>query len=226
MHKKNIVIIPARGGSKRLKNKNILNLGGDPLIAHSIRYGTQNLKYIDEIYVSTDSEEIANISKEYGASVLERPANLSGDYAKTSDVIKYHTQKLNETGLNIKWVVTLQPTNPLRPEWLLEKAIQEMENSSRKSLASFSSFKKKYGFIKEGKFYPENYKFGQRSQDIINMYYENGLIYITHFDLIKKGVLMSEDLYPFIINSIHSTVDIDDKNDFDYAEIVYNYLMK
>ena len=74
---KTIAIIPARGGSKRLPNKNILSLGGIPLIAHSILYAQKNSTIIDAIYVSTDDEAIKKIALEYGAKVIDRPEILS-----------------------------------------------------------------------------------------------------------------------------------------------------
>ncbi|MFT5251342.1 MAG: CMP-N-acetylneuraminic acid synthetase, partial [Flavobacteriales bacterium] len=76
---KTIAIIPARGGSKRLPNKNVLGLGGIPLIAHSILYAQENSAIIDAVYVSTDDETINEIAFEYGAQVIVRPESLSCD---------------------------------------------------------------------------------------------------------------------------------------------------
>lgn len=79
---KYVTVIPARGGSKRLPGKNIFPLGGKPLLAHSILYSRQVLPDT-EVYVSTDNEEIARVAREYGADVIERPAELSGDLCST-----------------------------------------------------------------------------------------------------------------------------------------------
>ena len=80
---KNIAVIPARGGSKRLPNKNILQLNGLPLLAHSIIYAQNNPSIIDSIYVSTDDPQIKEIALKFGAKVIDRPAELSGDLEPT-----------------------------------------------------------------------------------------------------------------------------------------------
>ena len=114
---KTIVIIPARGDSKRLPNKNILPLGNIPLVAHSILYAKDNLNIIDEIYVSTDSEEIKKIATQYGAKVIDRPENISGDFEPTVSALKNVLDNID----SVENVILLQPTNPLRPENLLDR---------------------------------------------------------------------------------------------------------
>ena len=83
---KYIAIIPARGGSKELKNKNILEIGSVPLIAYSIK-AAKISKRISDVYVSTDSTKIAKIARDYGAYVIKRPGHLATDSAKQDDVI-------------------------------------------------------------------------------------------------------------------------------------------
>ena len=85
---KNIAIIPARGGSKRLPNKNSLLLDGIPLIAHSIMYALNNKSIIDAVFVSTDDEKIKEIALKYGAQVIERPTELSGDLEPTVSALR------------------------------------------------------------------------------------------------------------------------------------------
>ena len=91
---KNIAIIPARGGSKRLPNKNVLLLDGIPLIAHSIMYAQQNANLIDAIFVSTDDEKIKEIALKYGAQVIERPKELSGDLEQTVSALKHFLESI------------------------------------------------------------------------------------------------------------------------------------
>ena len=88
-----LAIIPARGGSKRLPKKNILELNNKPLIAYTIEAGLQS-KYIDKVIVSSDDDEILNISRKFGADIIKRPKELASDIATTFDAIK-HT--LNNT---------------------------------------------------------------------------------------------------------------------------------
>ena len=118
---KTIAIIPARGGSKRLHNKNILALGGLPLLAHSILYAKFNSDIIDAVYVSTDDEAIKKVAIAYGALVIDRPQQLSGDNEPTLSALQHVLQTINES---IDDVVLLQPTNPLREENLLKEAFE------------------------------------------------------------------------------------------------------
>ena len=119
---KNIAIIPARGGSKRLPNKNILLLDGIPLIAHSIIYAQKNATIIDAIYVSTDDEKIKEIAIKYGVKIIDRPIELAGDLEPTVSALKHCLEIINDK--EIENVILLQPTNPLRPENLLQEAFK------------------------------------------------------------------------------------------------------
>lgn len=215
---KTIVIIPARGGSKRLPNKNILNLGGIPLIAHSINYAKNNSEIIDDIYVSTDNSEIKKIALEFGAKVILRPEELSGDFEPTVSALKHILENCQD---EVENVVLLQPTNPLRPESLLKDAFQKFLDIKKDSLFTVSRNHQKFGTIKEEKFYPYNYTFGQRSQDLEPLYFENGLLYITKSKLILDDKIIDQEAYPMIVNHIFANIDIDTQDDFDYAEYLF-----
>ena len=115
---KTIAIIPARGGSKRLPGKNLMLLGKIPLIAHSILYA-QKHTFIDAVYISTDDELIKKTALEYGAIVIDRPKELSGDLEPTVSALKHVLQTIEN---EVENVILLQVTNPLRPENLLEEA--------------------------------------------------------------------------------------------------------
>lgn len=215
---KTIAIIPARGGSKRLPKKNILSLGEIPLIAHSILYAKANSQIIDEIYVSTDDDEIKKTALEFGAKVIDRPINISGDLEPTVSALK---NVLEQIDVEVENVVLLQATNPLRPENLLKEAFDLFENQNCDSLFTVSQNHRKFGKIESNKFIPLNYKIGQRSQDLEPLYYENGLLYITKAKLILDDIIISENAFPFKINHIFADVDIDTKDDFEYAEYLY-----
>lgn len=219
---KNIVIIPARGGSKRLPNKNILSLGGIPLIAHSILYAQKNKDIIDEIYVSTDDDAIKKIAIQYGAKVIDRPENLSGDLEPTVSALK-HVLEFIET--NVESVILLQATNPLRPQNLLKEAFEVYQKGNYDSLFTVSRNHRKFGKIVENKFIPFNYEIGQRSQDLEPIFFENGLIYITKASLILENSIISKKAYPFEVNHIFAKVDIDTQDDLEYAEYLYQKLI-
>ena len=214
---KTIAIIPARGGSKRLPNKNTMLLGDIPLLAHSILFAKKN-SFIDQVYVTTNDEKIKEIALKYGAKVIDRPKNLSGDFDPTVSALKHVLQNI-ETVDN---VFLLQPTNPLRPENLLIEAFDIFLKNNCDSLFTVTRNHQKFGKIIDNKFQPFNYKIGQRSQDLEPLYFENGLLYITKSKLILDDIIISENAFPFQVNHIFAHVDIDTQADFDYA----NYLAK
>lgn len=212
---KTIAIIPARGGSKRLPNKNILSLGGIPLIAHSILFAQKNSALIDAIYVSTDDAAIKKIALDYGAQVIDRPENLSGDLEPTASALKHVLESIEGAVEN---VVLLQATNPLRPLSLLNEAFDVYQKGNYDSLFTVSRNHHKLGKIMDNKFQPFNYTIGQRSQDLEPLYYENGMLYITKASLILQEIIISQNAFPFEVNSIFANVDIDTQDDLEYAE--------
>lgn len=216
---KNIVIIPARGGSKRLKNKNIRPLLGIPLIGHSI---LEALKHhdIDDIFVSSDCEKIKTESLKFGAKTIHRPGELSGDTATTLSAIQHAVDFLNLP--NKDNIIILQPTNPIRPKNLIRECLSLFTEKKLNSLFSVSENLHKLGEIQKNHFIPLNYEFGQRSQDMKKFYYENGLIYITKVSLIKKGIIFNHESYPFCVEKTFPIIDIDYLEDFHYAEFILN----
>lgn len=221
MKNKTIAIIPARGGSKRLPNKNILLLGQYPLLVHSILFAQANSEIIDEIYVSTEDEKIKEIALQFGAKVIDRPVAISGDLEPTMTAVKHVVQSIEA----VENVVLLQPTNPLRPKNLLKECFSSFEQSNAESLFTVSQDHHKLGKVMDDKFVPFNYEIGQRSQDLDPLYYENGLLYITNAKAILDDKIITENATPFIVNHIFANVDIDTKDDFDYAEYLYNKLI-
>jgi len=215
---KTIAIIPARGGSKRLPNKNILLLGGIPLMVHSILYAQNNSALIDEIYVSTDDTAIKKIALEYGAKVIDRPENLSGDLEPTVSALKHVLESLE---FKVDNIILLQPTNPLRPQNLLKEAFDVYQKGNYDSLCTVSRNHQKLGKIASNRFIPFNYEIGQRSQDLEPLFFENGLLYITKASLILQDIIISENAFPFEGNSIFANVDIDTQDDLDYAEYLF-----
>jgi N-acylneuraminate cytidylyltransferase len=215
--KKAIAIIPARGGSKRLPNKNCLLFGDKPLVAHSIAYAEANSDIIDKVYVSTDCQSIKSIALDYGAKVIDRPDDLCSDDAPTHSALHHAIQNINEP---IDVVVLLQPTNPLRPRHLLSDAIRVFETMNLKSLFTVSRNYEKLGRIVDNTYAPYNYNIGQRTQDLEPLYFENGLLYITKTELIQKHIIFNEKSYPFIVNHKFAQIDIDTQDDFDYAEYI------
>lgn len=220
---KTIAIIPARGGSKRLPQKNIKLLDGLPLLVFSILYAKANSDIIDEIYVSTDDVDIKNVALQYGAKVIDRPKAISGDLEPTVSALKHVLQTIDA---KVKNVILLQPTNPIRPENLLRETFEIYQKEKCGSLFTVSRDHKKLGKIINDKFVPFNYRIGQRSQDIEALYFENGLLYITKADLILEDIIIAEKAFPFEVDHIFANVDIDTQEDFDYAKYLYHKHIK
>lgn len=216
---KYITIIPARGGSKRFPGKNTHILNGSPLICHSIEYSLRNSK-VSGTYVSTDAQDIKEISRVAGAEVIDRPDELAGDYATSASVMKHAVEYLAEKGVEFDYVILLQATNPLRPKGLLDEAIDIIEKTGATSLFTVSRSEKKLGKIIDGKYVPWNYTFGMRSQDMEPLYYENGLLYITSKELLLQEIIEGQDAYPLVVNHPFGEVDIDTREDFEYAKFI------
>ena len=217
MKYKYITVIPARGGSKRFPGKNIKCLNGVPLICHSIEYSLKNSS-VSGTYVSTDSEEIKRISMTAGAVIIDRPDELAGDYVTSAAVMRHAVEYLMGQDVQFDFVILLQATNPLRPEGLLDEAINIIERGENDSLFTVSRSEKKLGKIIDGRFAPWNYKFGQRGQDLDPLYYENGLLYITKKELLQQEIVEGPTAFPLVVNHPFGDVDIDTEQDFHYAE--------
>lgn len=220
MKNKTIAIIPARGGSKRLPGKNIKALDGIPLIAHSILYA-QQCKFIDDVYVSTDDQDIKTVALQYGAKVVDRPSEISGDFEPTVSALKHVLLSIDEPVEN---VVLLQATNPLRPANLLQDAFKIFQEQQLDSLFTVSRSHLKLGKITNHKFIPYNYKVGQRSQDLKPLYYENGLLYITKASVILNNEIITNEAFPLEVNHPFATIDIDTLEDFFMAEFMIKKL--
>ncbi len=213
------VFIPARGGSKRFPDKNIQILGNLSLVGHSIAYALKSFP-ANRIWVNSDDERILNEAKEIGVQTIKRPAELADDVTPTAYVSEFQISEFERLGIPCDAIILLQPTNPLRPAGLIEEAISKFALVSRQSLATFTPLNKKFGTIKGSYFHPTNYFPGQRMQDLEKEYFENGLLYITRAESIKKKVIITEDVFPLIVEHIFSQLDIDLPEDLVFAEFL------
>ena len=199
-----------------MPGKNTMPLNGIPLLAHSILYAKANSEIISEIYVSTDDAAIKQIAIEFGAKVIDRPEHLCGDLEPTVSALKHVLENIEPVGN----IILLQATNPLRPENLLKEAFGIYTNENCDSLFTVTRNHQKFGKIAGQKFIPFNYEIGQRSQDLEPIYFENGLLYISKSSLILQNQILGENAYPFIVDHPFANVDIDTKEDFEYASFL------
>ncbi len=220
-----LAIIPARGGSKGIKDKNIKELCGHPLIAYSILAAKQS-KYIDDIVVSTDSEKIADSARAYGAWIpFLRPAHLAQDNSKTIDAIVYTITALKESfSKEYDVLILLQPTHPLRTFEDIDNAIELFFSKNCQSMASICEVSDHPFFIREitsdhtlTKLMKLNSTV--RRQDLPAYYVVNGAIYINLVAEITPDTSFNDNKIGFVMKKENS-VDIDDLTDFYYAEII------
>lgn len=223
-NKRIIAIIPARKGSKGIKDKNIKLLKGKPLIAYSIEAGL-NSKYIDKVIVSTDGEKIANIAKMYGAEVpFLRPKNLSTDTAKTIDAVIYCIDELKKCGEIYDYIVLLQPTQPLRQSWHIDEAIELIFEKNEEGLVSVSEVRDNPILIRsidENGYTKSLLKecSTRRRQDFDIYYRVNGAIYINKInENFNNSTSLNDNKLAYIMDSSYD-VDIDELNDFKIAEL-------
>ena len=137
MAKNAIAIIPARGGSKRIPKKNIKDFFGKPLIAYSIEAALKS-NLFEKIIVTTDDEEIAEITKQYGAEVpFMRPKELSDDFTGTTDVVNHAVDYLENLGEKYEFICTIYATAPFLQSKYLIEGYEELQNSD--AVNAFSS---------------------------------------------------------------------------------------
>ena len=218
------VLIPARKNSKRFPNKNKTLLDGIPLIAHSIRYALEEGIPATQIWVNSDDEDILQIASEYQVETYSRDPLLAEDITPTVAVLKDQLNFFEKNSIPCETVILLQVTNPFRPKGELITFLRQFYASNRTSLCTFSPLNKKFGKIIEQRFTPENYKPGQRMQDLEPLYYENGCIYISRSSLIHGGVIVGEDVFPVVLHDLLSTIDIDEIADLQLAEALLKLL--
>ncbi len=219
--KRILAVIPARGGSKGILHKNIIELCGKPLISYTIEAG-KNSKYIDYVMVSTDDDKIAEVSRLYGADIpFMRPVELASDTSKTVDVIIHAIEQLKKKKEIFDVLVLLQPTEPLRTTVDIDCAIEKYFECKCKPLVSVSEVDDNPILIRT----VENNNLKPlltvsstcRRQDMPKFFRVNGCIYINAVSEIDEGTSFNDNPVPFVMKKSHS-VDIDELSDLALAE--------
>ena len=220
-----IAIITARGGSKRIPHKNIKDFLGKPILAYSIEAAVASDEF-DEVMVSTDDEEIAEIAKRYGAKVpFYRSEKTSGDFATTNDVLLEVIDEYEKRGQKFDMGVCIYPTAPFVTADKIKNAIQTLENSDADTLipvVQFSYPPKRSMVIRDGKLIFAHPEFiDSRSQDLESEYHDVGQFYCFKIEAYKKNKkLMLGNILPMVIDETE-VQDIDNESDWKIAEIKY-----
>lgn len=221
----NIGLITARGGSKGLPRKNILPLDGKPLIYWTIK-AAQDSTYIDAVFVSTEDSEIAKISIECGALVIDRPLELAQDTSSSEPVIAHAITSLLNAGRNIDNVCLLQPTSPLRNHLHIDSAFKLF--NEKQASCVLSVFEPRHSAAKAyqqqadgsitGLLFPDAPYC--RRQDLPRTYQPNGGIYLFAADsfMLNKQI-PRRNVFPLIMSEQES-IDIDTLDDLRAAEMI------
>lgn len=224
---KRIAIITARGGSKRIPKKNIKDFCGKPIIAYSIEAAISS-KLFDEVMVSTDSEEIAEIAKKYGASVpFMRSAETSNDYATTNDVLIEVFNEYKKRGQEFDIAVCIYPTAPFVTADKLKRAVDMVEKDGADAVTpvvQFSFPPQRAFIIRDNALeyqYPENAS--ARSQDLEPIYHDCGQFYVMKPKNVMDGIIIKKTT-PIVMPE-SEVQDIDTVEDWKIAEMKYQIMV-
>lgn len=221
-----LAIIPARAGSKGLRGKNTLPLGGKPLIAHTIE-AARAAHSIQRIVVSTESEEIAHIAQQYGAEVpFLRPAELARDETPMLPVLQHVLSEITATeGHQPEIIVLLQATSPLRRAEDIDRAVTLLEQTQADSVISLCAAEHHPAWMKRiecGRVLPflEDGPEVTRRQDLPPIYRVNGAIYVTRAHVLLQGnAILGRDTRALVMDN-ESSVDIDTPLDMKLAALI------
>ena len=227
---KKIAIITARGGSKRIPRKNIKDFLGKPILAYSIEAALQS-DLFDEVMVSTDDEEIADIARKYGAQVpFYRSSETANDFATTNDVLLEVLQEYEKIGKNFDIGVCIYPTAPFVNSTKLQEAVEKLENSDADTLipvVAFSYPPQRAMVVEDNRLvfkYPQY--LDSRSQDLQPHYHDVGQFYVfrtASFQVNKK--LMVGNILPLEVSELE-VQDIDNETDWEIAQMKYRIMQE
>ncbi|MAJ22488.1 MAG: hypothetical protein CBC24_01565 [Candidatus Pelagibacter sp. TMED64] len=215
------ILIPARGGSKRIPKKNLADLNGKPLLYYTINT-CRNIT--DEIYVSTDDTDIKEFAESMNVNVIERPDRLSTDESKTEDVVEHFLEEI-DTDL----FCVVQPTSPLLSFTSILEAIDKLVSplygvEQVKSYDSVISVCKDVNYYWDSKGKPVNFELGnrKRTQEHQGWFKENGAFYMTTKDNFLKDNILQNGNVGFIEMSERESIDIDNKYDLEIVRRIIN----
>lgn len=221
-----LIVIPARGGSKRLPRKNVLPLGGKPLICWTIDAALES-GIEAQIVVTSDDADILDIARKYSAKSVvphRRPDELGSDQAKTVDVVRDAIESQKRAGYPADTVILLQPTSPLRTGADIAAALElYRQGSGEHTVVSVCEVDHPTAWI--GTIAPDNTLqgldlSGKRSQDYAREYRLNGALYVASVQtVLGRESLFTDELKAYVMPRNRS-IDIDEREDFDFCSVL------
>jgi CMP-N,N'-diacetyllegionaminic acid synthase len=209
-------VIPARGGSREIPGKNTRPLAGEPLIVHTIR-AAQAAKCLDRVVVSTDSDEIASVAEAAGADVVRRPAELATDDSPTEDALIHAVETL---GVAPNYVVTLEPTSPLRTPALIDACVELALAADADAVLTVVETRELLGRLVGGRYHYLVPGQPRRRQNREPLYRESSTVYVTRTSwLLENRSVLADEIHA-IIAPEEEAVDINTPLDFLVAEAV------
>ena len=218
-----LAIIPARGGSKGIPKKNIKELGGKPLISHTIKQARES-ELITDFFVSTDDKEISHISELYGSKIIKRPCDIALDTSKTEECLIHAIKELSNLGFTFDYLVVLEPTSPFREAKTIDNCIKKIIDQDRESLLTVYETKACIGEIDSSFNYKPIIKNQpRRRQDRRPLFVESSTVYVVKIDfLMKNNSLVCEDWLAYILKE-KEAIDINTYADLIYANFLINF---
>ena len=217
--KRILAVIPARGGSVGVPDKNIRDLGGKALLAHAVG-PARAVSEIDRLVVSTDSRKIKAVAESLDVSVIDRPAALATAEARTEGALLHALDTLEEAGEEFNYVVVLEPTSPFRSDATIRNSLQKIIEAGAPSLLALKETRNVVGTLENGFFEPWVKNESRRRQDRASKYVEASTIYVCQVDFLRQtGSLVSDQWLGYVVPEIEA-IDINTQLDFLFAELV------
>jgi CMP-N-acetylneuraminic acid synthetase len=211
-------VIPARGGSRSVPRKNLLELGGESLVARAVRIAL-TVETLDRVVVSTDDDEIAEIARAAGAEVVLRPAELARDDSPTEDALRH---AIRELGATSEWTVTLEPTAPFRTAATIGRCVRLAAERDAGSVLTVAESRENWGRVGEdGRYELLDPAAPRRRQGRAPLYAESGTVWVTRTaSLLAGSSVLAEPVYAVVVDE-KEAIDINSELDFRIAEAIF-----
>lgn len=214
-----LAVIPARGGSKRVPRKNLRPVGGEPLVARAIR-AAQAARRIDQTILSTDDPEIAELGRDAGVEVIDRPAELATDDTSTEDVLLHVLDALEDRGGPVPaFVVTVEPTSPLRTPELLDACVELALARDADSVVTAVETRDLFGRL-DGDRYAFLDPVRRPRRDREPLYREVGIAYVTRTSWLREHRSVTGGRLHAVIVPEKRAVDVNTESDLAVAEVL------